>query len=88
MNLFAAPVKLYRFVLTLALSLAPLVAVAADNGPGHGVIDYAIVVFGVLIVIGVLVFTIRYLVRPGENSGSHIKRRILDQDWQEGDDER
>lgn len=78
----------YRPLLLAVVSFAPLMAGAADNGSEHGILDYAIVVVGVLIVIGALIFTIKYLVRPGEKSGTHIKRRILDQDWQEGDDER
>lgn len=79
---------LYRFVLSVALSLVPLLAGAADGVPEHGILDYLIVVFGVLIVIGVAIFTVRYFVRPGEKSGTHIKRRILDPNSQEGDDER
>lgn len=77
-----------RPLLFAAVSAAPLMAGAADGGPQHGILDYLIVVAGVLIVIGVLIFTIRYLVRPGEKSRTHIKRRILDQEWQEGDHER
>ncbi|HSH27888.1 MAG TPA: hypothetical protein VK972_09025 [Wenzhouxiangella sp.] len=85
---FATRLPFFRPLLFTVASLAPLIALAADNGPEHGILDHAIVAVGVLIVIGVLVFTIKYLVRPGEKSGTHIKRRILDQNWQEGDDER
>ena len=43
--------------------------------------DYVIIGVVALIVIVTLVYTIRFLVRPGENQKQHIKNIILDS-WQ------
>jgi hypothetical protein len=44
--------------------------------------DLLIVTLGVIIVVVTFVFTVLYLVRPGEPSETHVKRRILE-DWRE-----
>ena len=49
------------------------------EGPG-GLPDFLIVGLSVLIVIVVLVLSIKYFVKPGEKSESHIKRVILKDD--------
>lgn len=55
---------------------------AALKGISHGTgpqdnWDYAIVWASVIIVILTLIFTIKYLVKPGEKSSSHIKNTVL-----------
>jgi hypothetical protein len=39
--------------------------------------DYVIVWVAIVIVAAALLFSVKWLVRPGERSGSHIKRFIL-----------
>lgn len=45
-------------------------------GP-DGNLDYVIVAIVVLIVLFTLFFSVKWLIRPGEQSQSHIKRLIL-----------
>lgn len=46
---------------------------AAPTSPA----EYAIAAFGSVIVLLIVIFTIKYFVRPREESEEHIKRRIL-----------
>lgn len=46
------------------------------EGPG-GIIDYIIVGIAVLIVVVVFVLGIKFFIQPKEQSETHIKRRIL-----------
>lgn len=48
------------------------------HGAGaHGAFDYVIVAITVVIVLFTLGFSIKYVVRPGEQEADHIKRIIL-----------
>lgn len=50
----------------------------AVHGPGPGGIwDYVIMIVSILIVLVVLFFSIKFLVKPGEKNPSHIKYSIL-----------
>ena len=53
----------------------------AVNDSAHDMLDIVLVVFGVLIVLLVIVYTIKYFVWPAETDARHIKRRILHDDW-------
>lgn len=53
----------------------------AANDSAHDMLDIVLVVFGVLIVLLVIVYTIKYFVWPAETDARHIKRRILHDDW-------
>ena len=55
---------------------APLRGITHGAGPESS-FDYIIVSVTALVVLFTLAFTIRYLVKPGEGSGEHIKRLIL-----------
>lgn len=72
------------FIAMLLQPVCHTLAHAAESTEGHGIIDYVIVGIGVLVVVAVLILTIKYLLRPGEKSQQHIKRRILD-DERQGD---
>lgn len=50
----------------------------------HGTLDVIGVVLAAIIVVGVIVLSMRYLVRPGEHDSEHIKRRILDRSGSRG----
>ncbi len=43
-----------------------------------GIADHAIVVVAIMVVAVTVYLCVRYLLSPGENEDSHIKRRILD----------
>jgi hypothetical protein len=43
-----------------------------------GAFDMALVALGVVVVIVTTIYSVLYLVRPGETGEDHIKRRILD----------
>lgn len=81
---------LKRIFWLLAALLPSLTALgqSVHSGEDHTGLDWIIVAFGVAVVIGVLVFTIKYLVWPGEKSRRHIKRRILKDEWQDGNDDK
>jgi len=50
------------------------------HGPGpQGPIDYIIMFAGIGFVLGVLYFSIKFLVKPGEKDPNHVKYSILDQ---------
>ena len=46
----------------------------------RGQADYAIVLISAVTVILTLFYSIKFLVRPGEKQGNHIKYRILERD--------
>lgn len=48
-------------------------------------LEWLIIGAAVLIVAAVLVYTVKYLVRPGETGAAHIKRRILHNGDRQGD---
>ncbi|MBZ0072843.1 MAG: hypothetical protein WCY26_04585 [Thiohalobacteraceae bacterium] len=52
----------------------------AADGP-DGPFDIALVAAGVIIVLLVCVFTVRFLIRPQEDDPNHIKRQILRDDF-------
>jgi hypothetical protein len=43
----------------------------------HGPLDLALVALGVVAVIVTTIYSLLYLIRPGETGEDHIKRRIL-----------
>jgi hypothetical protein len=43
----------------------------------HGPLDVALVGLGAVIVVVTTIYSVLYLVRPGERAADHIKRRIL-----------
>ena len=44
----------------------------------HGALDIALVAVGVAVVIVTTIYSVLFLVRPGEAGEDHIKRRILE----------
>lgn len=50
-------------------------AVASET---HGPLDVTIVALGVVVVIVTTIYSLLYLIRPGETNPDHIKRRILE----------
>lgn len=50
------------------------------QGGQHGVVDIALVVLGVVIVVLVCAYTLKYLIKPREKDPNHIKRRVLRDD--------
>lgn len=55
-------------------------AIASDK---HGPLDVTLVALGVVVLIVTTIYSLLYLIRPGETSAAHIKRRILE-DGREG----
>jgi hypothetical protein len=55
---------------------APLRDITHGAGPS-GMGDYIIIVGAVVVVVAALVFSIWYLVRPGERNPDHIKNIVL-----------
>ena len=53
-----------------------LQGIVHGGGPDNS-FDYLIVSTAIAIVVFTLLFSIKWLIRPGENEGSHIKRFIL-----------
>ncbi|HEX5553117.1 MAG TPA: hypothetical protein VFX43_07695 [Chitinophagaceae bacterium] len=53
-----------------------LKGVVHGPGPGNGW-DYVIMVVSILIVLAVLYFSIKFLIKPGEKDPAHIKYSIL-----------
>lgn len=50
------------------------------HGPGpQSMWDYVIMIVSILIVLVVLFFSIKFLVKPGEKNPSHVKYSILNQ---------
>ena len=69
----------------LLSQVRPLANAATDfifSPGGHsaeltGIVDIVITVIGSIVVLGVIVATVVYLLRPREEDENHIKRRIL-----------
>ena len=53
-----------------------LQGVVHGTGP-QGLMDYVILFVGIAIVIAVLIFSVKFLVRPGEKNPDHVKYSIL-----------
>jgi hypothetical protein len=49
----------------------------------HGPVDVVLVALGVVVVSVTTIYSLLYLIRPGETRADHIKRRILE-DGREG----
>jgi len=49
----------------------------------HGPLDVTLVALGVVIVIVTTIYSLLYLIRPGETNADHIKRRILEDEGEE-----
>ena len=49
-----------------------------EYAPPDGPLYYLVLIISSLIVIGVVYYTIKWFVWPGEKSEDHIKRRILE----------
>ena len=47
-------------------------------GSTHTWLDVVLVAAGVVAVVVTTFYTLLYLIRPGETSGTHVKRRILE----------
>lgn len=79
-----------RTLTVLASSLALIGTALAqhDTSGDHGLAGWLVRTLGIVVVLVVLIYTIKLLVRPGERNLDHIKRRILDDDSPGGDDER
>ena len=45
----------------------------------YGPLDVTLVALGVVVVIVTTIYSLLYLIRPGEASADHIKRRILEE---------
>ena len=58
-------------------------AAHAMESATHDPLEVMLVALGVLVVIVTTVYSLLYLIHPGETSADHIKRRIL-QDGREG----
>ena len=43
-----------------------------------GALDFVLLALGVVVVIVTTIYSLLYLIRPGETSGDHIKRRVLE----------
>lgn len=74
---------LVRIVLmtTLMVLLSPVTAASATGGEPSAVLEIMVKGFGVAVVAAVFVYTVLCFIRPGEQDSTHIKRRILGQDW-------
>ena len=57
--------------------------IAHATAATHTWLDLLLVIIGVIVVVVTTACTLLYLVRPGEASETHIKRRILE-DGREG----
>lgn len=49
----------------------------------HGPLDVTLVASGVVLVIVTTIYSLLYLIRPGETNADHIKRRILEDEGEE-----
>ncbi|MEO8484256.1 MAG: hypothetical protein ABI634_18745 [Acidobacteriota bacterium] len=50
----------------------------AMTSPTHGPLDMTLVVLGGGVVIVTTIYSLLYLIRPGERSAEHVKYRILE----------
>ena len=73
---------LARHVATTAQSARAFSQSAEHHGvapDAYGPLDLTIVALGVVVVIVTTIYSLVYLVRPGEAGVDHIKRRILEE---------
>ncbi|MFH5833401.1 hypothetical protein ACG2F4_15755 [Halalkalibaculum sp. DA3122] len=49
-----------------------------EYAPPDGPLYYLVLIISSLIVIGVVYYTVKWLIWPGEQSEDHIKRKILE----------
>jgi hypothetical protein len=49
----------------------------------HGPLDITFVALGVVVVVVTTIYSLLYLIRPGETKADHIKRRILEDGHEE-----
>jgi hypothetical protein len=61
-----------------ASAFSPWITVHAMTPATHGPIDVTLVVLGVIVVIVTTIYSVLYLIRPGETGADHIKYRILE----------
>ncbi len=54
--------------------------------PPNGPMYYIVLIGSSLIVLAAIYYSVKWLIWPGEKSEDHIKRRILDLDSKESDD--
>lgn len=60
----------------------PKILRGLTHGAGpQGNFDYVIVLAVVAVVLIALVYSIKFIVRPGEGGAGHIKRTVLQQDY-------
>jgi hypothetical protein len=60
----------------------PKILRGLTHGAGpQGNFDYIIVLATVAVVLFALVYSIKFIVRPGEREANHIKRIVLQQDY-------
>lgn len=63
---------------TVCKSNQPKILQGITHGPGaESNWDYVIVLISVAVVIGTFVFSVKYLVKPGEANSTHVKYSIL-----------
>lgn len=51
-----------------------------EYAPPDGPMYYLVLILSSLVVIGVVYYTIKWFIWPGEQSEDHIKRKILEED--------
>ena len=56
---------------------------AMSHASEPGALDIALAVLGVAVVIVTTIYSVLFLVRPGETAEHHIKRRILEDETRE-----
>lgn len=49
-----------------------------ENAPPDGPLYYIVLIVSSIIVLGVVIYTVKWFIWPGEKSEDHVKRRILD----------
>lgn len=74
-----------QFVMTAIafVTLAEPVAatVASSNAPDSALLEVVVKGLAVTVVAGVLIYTLKCFLRPGERNSQHIKHRILHDNW-------
>lgn len=76
--------RIHLVVMAAVLGLfqvATASAAVTHAAANHGLQGVLIESMGAIIVLGVLIYTAKCFVRPGEKDQQHIKRRILREPW-------
>lgn len=69
---------------TVCKTQQPKILQGITHGMGPGSYwDYLIVITAVAVVVGTLIFAVRFLLEPGETGSDHIKQRILNPNYYE-----